>query len=104
MRKANTNDLFNFARLINELDLKEDLFNAQQGEEDVEKIGFTFIFDILSKATTKDAQNMIYDVLAEPFEITSKEVGELEITTLIENMQECFDFKTIVNFIKRANF
>ena len=52
---------------------------------------------------TKETQNMIYDVLAEPFEITSKEVGELEITTLIENINECFDFKTIVNFIKRAN-
>ena len=59
MRKANTNDLFNFARLINELDLKEDLFKAQQGEEDVEKIGFTFVFDVLSKA---DQRNTKYDL------------------------------------------
>lgn len=102
MRKANTNDLFNIARLINELDLKEDLFKAQQGEEDVEKIGFTFIFDLLSKAITKETQNMIYEVLAEPFEMKAKEVGELDITTLINNMTECFDFKTVINFIKRA--
>ena len=103
MRKANTNDLFNIARLVNDLNLKEDIFQAQHGEDDLEKVGYSFIFGVLSKATTKDAQKKIYQVLAEPFEITVDEVGKLELQDLISNFIECFNFKTVVNFIKQAN-
>lgn len=102
MRKANTNDLFNIARLINKLDLKEELFKAQKDTEDYEKIGFEFFFVMLTKATTKEMQNMIYSVLAEPFEMKIEEVGELDILTLIENVKECFDLTTVINFTKRA--
>lgn len=102
MRKANTSDLFNVARLINSLDLKEDLFNAQKGNEDFEKIGFDFIFNIFSKATTKQAEKQIYECLANPFEMKPEEVGQLDITTLIDSFTQCFDLTTLINFIKRA--
>ena len=103
MRKANTNDLFNIARVINELSLKDDVFEAQKGKEDIEKIGFDLIFNILSKATTKEAQDKIYQVLCEPFEMTKKEVGLLEFDKLIEYCMECFNFKTVLNFIQRVD-
>lgn len=102
MRKANTNDLFNMARLINNLDLKENLFNAQKGTDDVEKIGFDFVFDVLSKATTKDSQNKIYGVLAEPFEMTAKDVGLMPIDELVKNFLECWNITVLLNFIKRV--
>lgn len=104
MRKANTNDLFNIVRLVNDLDLKEDLFKAQQGKEDIEKIGFSFIFDMMCKATTKEMQKKIYDVLAEPFEVKAEEVGKMEIGELVKNFMECFDLGTVLNFIKQARF
>lgn len=103
MRKANTNDLFNIARLVNELGLKDDFFEAQKGKEDLEKIGYEFVFAILSKATTKASQEKIYQVLCEPFEMTVEEVGLLDIDVLIENCLSCFNFKTVVNFIGRVS-
>lgn len=103
MRKANTNDLFNIARLIDELGLKEDLFEAQKGKEDIEKIGFDFIFKIFSKAIKKESQQKIYDVLSEPFEIEPQKVGELGIMELINNTMSCFDLSEVINFFKRAN-
>lgn len=103
MRKANTSDLFNVARLINSLDLKDDLFKAQKDNEDMERIGFNFIFDVLSKATTKEAEEQIYECLANPFEMKPEEVGQLDIAILLENFMNCFDFTTLVNFIKRVN-
>lgn len=102
MRKANTNDLFNFARLINSLDLKEELFNAQNGKEDVEQIGFYFVFEALTKATTKDSQKQIYEVLSQPFEMTPEEVGLMDIDVLARNFMECWNLKTLLNFIKRV--
>ena len=88
--------------MLNDLDLKEDLFNAQKGEEDIEKIGFTVVFNIFSKATTKEAQQMIYKVLAEPFEMKPNEVGLMEFDKLFEAIKECFNLETTINFIKRA--
>lgn len=103
MRKANTNDLFNVARLVNELDLKDVIFNAQKGKEDVERIGFDLVIDVFAKATTKESQRKIYEVLAQPFEMEVEEVGTLELDKLIEAFTTCFDFQTVVNFIKRVN-
>lgn len=103
MRKANTNDLFNVARLVNELDLKDVIFNAQKGKEDVERIGFDLVIDVFAKATTKESQMKIYEVLAQPFEMEVEEVGMLELDKLIEAFTTCFDFQTVVNFIKRVN-
>lgn len=103
MRKANTKDLFNMARLINDLGLKDELFKAQHGKEDLEKIGFDFIFDVLSKATTKEMENKIYEVLALPFEMEPKEVGEMEIDKLINSFLECWNLSTLLTFIKQLN-
>lgn len=103
MRKANVNDLFNVARLINDLKLKEDVFKAQKGEEDVERIGFNLIFDVLSKATTKESQQKIYECLAQPFEMEVEAVGNMGITELVESFNNCFDIVTLKNFIKRVN-
>ena len=103
MRKANVNDLFNVARLINDLNLKEDVFKAQKGEEDVERIGFNLIFDILSKATTKESQQKIYECLSQPFEMEVEAVGEMDITSLVDTFNNCFDIITLKNFINRVN-
>jgi hypothetical protein len=85
------------------LNLKDDLFKAQQGKEDLEKIGFEFIFEMMAKASTKEMQTRIYDCLAEPFEISSEEVGKLAVAELINNFMFCFDLSTLKTFIKRAS-
>ena len=103
MRKANVNDMFNVARLINELNLKEDIFKSQKGEEDLEKIGFNIIFDILAKATTKEAQEKIYECLSQPFEMKANEVGLMSIDDIITTFMSCFDIVVLKNFMKRVN-
>ena len=103
MRKANVNDMFDIARLINELNLKEDIFKSQKGEEDLEKIGFNIIFDILAKATTKEAQSKIYECLSKPFEMEANEVGLMEIDNIVTSFMTCFNISVLKNFIKRVN-
>ncbi len=103
MRKANVNDMFDIARLINDLNLKEDIFKSQKGEEDLEKIGFNIIFDILSKATTKEAQSKIYECLSKPFEMKTNEVGLMSVDDIVTSFASCFDIVVLKNFIKRVN-
>lgn len=102
MRKANIHDMFNISRLIGELRLKEELFNSQNGIDDVEKIGFNFIYNMFEKATTVNAESRIYEVLSEPFEMDVEELKVMEIDKFIETFMRCFNVKTLINFIKRA--
>lgn len=103
MRKANVNDLFEVARLVKELKLRDDLFNAQKGTEDMEKIGFDFMYDIMVKATTEEMQNRIYKCFSSPFEMEVEKVGLLGIDEFIDAFKQCFDIVTLINFTKRVN-
>ena len=103
MRKANTNDLFNIVRLIDHIGLKEEVFKVTKGTDDIERIGFDFIFELLIKATTEEAQKEIYAVLAQPFECEPDQIGLNSFDENVNKFMECFDLKTLANFIKRAN-
>lgn len=104
MRKANMNDLFQIARLVTKLGIKDDIFEAQKEKElvDVEQIGFDVVFKIFEKATTEDIQNEIYEILSAPFEIPKEDIGRLEPDKLIEMCSKCFNLTTVINFIKRV--
>ena len=103
MRKADLNDMFGVARLVKELDFKEDLYKAFEGEDDVVKRGYSVVFELFAKATTKDAQRKIYECLSGPFEVTPEELGKKPYMEFVEGFTECFDIGTLVNFIKRVN-
>ena len=102
MRKANVSDMFKCARLVNKLGIKEEIFNAQKGSDDLEKIGFNVFYTIFENATTEESENEIYSILSSPFEIPKEDVGKLSPDKLLEYFNECFNFKTLVNFIQRV--
>lgn len=97
------NDMFGVARLVKELNLKEDLFYALEEEGSVEKKGYSIIFEIFAKATTTDSQRKIYECLSGPFEVTPEEFGAKPYMEIVEGFTECFDIKTLKNFIERVN-
>lgn len=55
MRKANTADMFKIGRLITDLGVKEQLFEAQKNKEidKLEEIGFDFFYAILKRQSAK---------------------------------------------------
>lgn len=104
MRKANTADMFKIGRLITDLGVKEQLFEAQKNKEidKLEEIGFDFFYAIFEKAVSEEVEKKIYDVLSGPFEMTGEEIGEMAFSELLDGFVNCFDLETLVNFIKRA--
>ena len=104
MRKANTADMFKIGRLITDLGVKDQLFEAQKNKEidKLEEIGFDFFYAIFEKAVSEEVENKIYDVLSGPFEMTSDEIGKMTFSKLIDEFVNCFDLNVLVNFIKRA--
>lgn len=104
MRKANTADMFKIGRLITDLGVKEQLFEAQKNKEidKLEEIGFDFFYAIFEKAVSEEVENKIYDVLSGPFEMTGEDIGKMTFSKLIDEFVNCFDLNVVVNFIKRA--
>lgn len=104
MRKANTADMYKIGRLITNLGVKEQLFEAQKGKEidKLEEIGFNFFYAIFEKAVSEEVEKKIYDVLSGPFEMTSEEIGKMAFSELLDGFVKCFDLEVVVNFIRRA--
>ena len=48
-RKANVGDLFNIARLFDELDMKSDIVSICEGKGTIQEKGFDVIFKILNR-------------------------------------------------------
>ncbi len=104
MRKANVSDVFKFARYIDSLDIKKDIFDAQKGKNDVEQIGFDVFVSIFSKAISTESEKGLYQAVSGPFELSVDEIEKLDFDEFRKNFMECYNINTIVNFIKRAGF
>jgi len=91
MRKLQTSDLFNALRLIKKANLKEEvkplLKLAGSGEMKVEDIGIEGILGLVEIMTESKAEKAIYEVLAAPFQTTAKEVEQMDLLTLAENLE-----------------
>ena len=102
MRKANVSDMFKIARLVKKLGIKEELFNAQKGSDNLEEIGFGAAYAIFENAVNEQCENEVYEILSGPFEIPKEDVAKLELDVLFENCKKCFNFSTLLNFTKRV--
>lgn len=105
MRKLNGEDLFNFARLIKKIGVKEELGNVAKnlnGETDLNKIGYEVIFSVLEKCIEKNTEDSLWDFLAGPFEMKAKEVQKIELFELVEKIFEIADVEKWKSFLKIA--
>lgn len=101
MRNLQTKDLFNLARLINKLDIKEEIKNIDF-KKSQEEAGFDLIFIILNKANDKGIENAVYQFLSGPFEISEEEVSCLDPLELVKNLFEIASIDKWRAFIKQA--
>ena len=94
--------MFEVVRFIDKLGIKDDIFQAQKGEEDLERIGFDVIMQIIEKATTSQAEKELYSVLSGPFEMKAKDIEVMDITEFVNAITTCFNLSTLVNFMQRV--
>ena len=105
MRKLKTCDLPALCRSLKKLGLKEEFKKIAQeanGAADVWDRGFEFIWKLFDVATEADGEGAIYDFLAGPFEMTPKEVADLDLDTLIANCKQLAEENNLGTFFKSA--
>lgn len=106
MRDLATMDLFAFCRVVDTIDakaiLKGGYFRGQQPGADAEEIGFEVIYDLMSKAATKDSEKLIYEFLAGPFERTPDEIRLMPLPELFDNITKLAKDARLPDFFRFA--
>ncbi len=90
MRKLKTSDVPVLSRCLKKLGLKEqfrELALKSDNAQDMWANGFDFIWNLFDTATEKSGESAIYEFLSGPFEMTPKQVADLDLDVLIENLQ-----------------
>ena len=105
MRKLKTSDVPVLSRCLKKLGLKEqfrDLAMKSNSAEDIWQNGFDFVWNLFDVATEKSGETAIYEFLAGPFEMTPKQVADLDLDVLIENLQAMVKENNLGTFFKIA--
>ncbi len=105
MRKLKTSDVPVLSRCLKKLGLKEqfrDLALKANSTKDVWADGFDFVWNLFDAATEKSGESAIYEFLAGPFEMTPKQVADLELDVLIEHMQRLVKENNLGTFFNIA--
>lgn len=90
MRKLKTSDVPVLSRCLKKLGVKEqfrELALKSENAQDMWSNGFDFVWNLFDAATEKPGEASIYEFLAGPFEMTPKQVADLDLDVLIENLQ-----------------
>ena len=108
MRKLQTTDVFEAARVILKIGVREEvqavaLRAAESKDKRVQlDMGFDLFFGIISKAAAKGAEMEIYKFLAPIFECNAEEVGKMDPFELWEKLMEVASIEKWKSFFKFA--
>lgn len=103
MRKLNTQDTFKALRLITKSKLKDKLTEivkniSENGYDSLENVGIEGIMTVLETLTETSSEQLLYEVLSGPYEMTAKEVGELPLDEQIQKLSELKELSNLDSF------
>lgn len=105
MRKLETRDVFAFARLIKQVHLKEELktlFSQQSESRDELEVGLNLLLSLIELFAEKEAEQLFYEFLSGPFELSPEEVSSMELFELIAKVKEIAEWDKWRHFLTLA--
>lgn len=103
MRNLQTQDVFAFVRLINEVGIKDELKSLIMSKDNIqdltsESFGYDLIFTLIEGASKKKAEVALYEFIGGIMEVTPDEVKTMEPTELLENIIKIADVEKWKSF------
>lgn len=105
MRKLKTTDAIAFCRCIKRVGLKERIREITANADNVQDVvdqGFEILWSVLEAAAEPEGEASIYEFLSGPFEMTPKQVGNLDLDVLIANLRQLAADNNLAGFFKSA--
>ena len=104
MRKLNTSDVFSTMRLVKKAGIKEGIkpymVMAASGNLSIEDIGIEGILGLIEILSESKSERAIYEMLSGPFEMTAKEVQEMELDVFAESLEQLSKENNLSVFFK----
>lgn len=112
MRNLQTQDIFAFVRLIDEVGIKDELKTLILSKDKMidltqESFGYDVIFALISGASKKKAEEALYEFFSNILEITADEIRHMEPTEFINMAIKCAEpekwknfFSSVANLMK----
>lgn len=103
MRSLETQDVFAFVRMIDEVGIKDQLKELVMSKDNIaditaESFGYDLIFALIEGASKKNAEESIYEFFAGIMEIDKEEIRHMEPTQFIESVIKIADVEKWKNF------
>lgn len=105
MRKLKTRDVPELCRCLKKLGLQEKfrkLAYESDNMRDVFDKGFDLLWGLFDAATEETGEDTLYTFLAGPFEMTAKEVADLDLDVLLDNLKHMAEENNLMVFFKSA--
>lgn len=109
MRKLNTADIFRAARAVKASGLRSELgklmYSVSKGENeiDLEKVGIDTILAAVEVFAEKNSEKAIYEVLSGPMECKPDDIEKMEISALMDSLEELSKDPGLLDFFKRLS-
>ena len=103
MRSLQTQDVFAFVRLIDEVGIKDELKELILSKDSVkdltqESFGYDLIFTLISGASKKKAEEMLYEFFANILETDKEKIRTMDPTEFLEQAIKAADPEKWKNF------
>lgn len=103
MRNLQTQDIFAFVRLIDEVGIKDELKTLIMSKDTIaditsESFGYDMVFTLVSGASKKKAEEALYEFFANIMECSPDEIRTMEPTEFIEKAIKVADVEKWKSF------
>lgn len=103
MRSLQTQDVFAFVRLIDEVGIKDELKELILSKDSIkditqESFGYDLLFTLVSGASKKKAEEMLYEFFANILEVDKETIRTMDPTEFLEKAIKAADPEKWKNF------
>lgn len=105
MRKLKTSDIPAFCRCLKAIGIKSEIESITKKADNIKDAwaqGFELIYNIFDKATEVNGEKELYKFLAGPFEMTAKEIEDLDISVFFEFIKQLSAENNLSGFFRSA--
>lgn len=105
-RRLQTRDIFAAVRCIKSIGIREELktlANKIDKNTNINEIGIEGAFIVLEKATEKNSENLLYEFLSGPLEVTTEEVASMDPLELVNQLKEVCNLEGWKTFLFKAS-
>ena len=107
MRSLRNKDLFTFVRMVKNAGISDEIKKLVLSinnlkDVNVESFGYDILFTVFEAAADNNNEQAVYEFLSGPFEMTTEEIADMDLTDTYEALNKIADVEKWKSFFSSA--